>query len=242
MKLLDLGSLESLPERDRLEAISLIGDGLDAGAPTGFGIAIGDRLYHIDDQQGTIAVRFANLLPIELGSIDRRLVVLPDDSEQWLAAAAEYAEFNARQRDAPEIPSLFPALRALKTSPVIHASVMIGRYGLAVLACEPEGWELSYRRFQSIGETVDGSGQQAPDLLDDGTGELSESEVELILSAHEQASVASAGSWPESRLVDIGAACYLALQCVERARITIHHAQDVQATLAATRNLIMPNR
>lgn len=237
MQIIDFSQLDGLNERDRLEAISLIGDGTDLNGKGEFGIAVGDRLYHVKHADGKSTVRFATLLALELGSVDRCLIALPADPTTWDAAAEEYRAYTGHRHDngLDPIGTLRTLRRASVDSP-LH--VMIGRTGIALLCREQGSWLLAHCRFELLKHGAPLTPGSAPDLIDFSEDRFPDGDIEAALRAVEAESADDVMLSPE--ILEIGTGFYTALLCIERANTLSRHAPDPQAVAAAAHNVVMP--
>lgn len=235
MKLVDLSHLDGLSERDRIDALSLIADGVDLNDDRGFGIAVGDKLFAIDRRDASLTATFSALLALELGAIDRSLVPLPDDPLVWDAAYEEYETYVRSSGQSRTTRHAVLELRALRqsagSSPI---ALMICLTGLGILTRESAGWALSHVPFTAL--RSGGALRDLPgDLLGIEADGFSTSDVEALLDLRDR----DLGSVPADNM-DIGSAFYLAILCVERARTLARHPADAIAASEATSNLVMP--
>lgn len=233
MKLVDLGHLDGLSERDRTDALSLIADGVGLNDDRAFGMAVGDKLYAIDRSEGNLSATFTALLALELGAIDRSLVPLPDDPLVWDAAYEEYESYVSSSGQPRMARHAVLELRSLRQSAgEAPVAVMISRTGLGILSRETAGWTLSHVQFAAMRT---GLSDIAADLIDIEADGYSTTDVEALLASRDR----DLDCAPQEHM-DIGSAFYLALLCVERARTLARHPINAVAAGEATKNLIMP--
>jgi len=218
MRLVNMAMLDQMLPQDRLNALGLIGDGIDQYQGLDFAFAIGDKLYEVAFSDEGAKLNFCMLLSLELGTIDGSLVALPLDPETWRIAALEYDAFIAKQDIRPQMIDKDPIgdLKRLRNAiGEAHAFVMLGRAGIAIMIEDEMRWMLSYRSFQVLAEPR----VAAPELLDFDLEPYSEKKVLELLWDHEDRMAAPYHD-------EGGMSVYIGLLAIERGRILASNEEN----------------